>query len=128
MGRRSGFAGYARLKIVGAAALLIMAQSAKAEPEVTHWSAYLRAQPSQSAAVIDEIRHGSRLDVGHCAGDWCQVRQGAQSGWIDKDALKLPAPVQGGGPTNPPDCAWAGQAAGRAPEATRFCHTKSPRP
>jgi len=108
------------------ASLVALPKGAKAEPQITHWSAYLRAQPSESAAVIDEIRHGSRIDVGRCNGDWCQVRNGAESGWIDKDALTLPTPPRGGGPTSPPDCAWAGQAAGRAPEATRFCHTKFP--
>jgi hypothetical protein len=127
MGRRSVFAGPWR-EIVGFASLLVFAQTAMAEPEVAHWSAYLRAQPSQSAAVIDEIRHGARIDVGQCAGDWCRVRNGAESGWIDKDALTLPAPPHGGAPTNPPDCAWAGQAAGRIPEPTKFCHTKPPSP
>jgi hypothetical protein len=126
MGRRLGFAVLSALDVVGLASLLISANAARAEPEVTHWSAYLRAGPSESAAVIDEIRHGSRIDVGHCAGDWCQVNNGAESGWIDKDALSLPVPPHGGAATNPPDCAWAGQAAGRAPEPNQFCHTKSP--
>jgi hypothetical protein len=107
---------------------MVFATMARSEPQVTHWSAYLRAQPSQSGAVIDEIRHGSLIDVSHCAGDWCQVRNGAESGWIDKDALNLPTPPRGGVATNPPDCAWAGQAAAHAPEPNQFCHTKSPIP
>jgi hypothetical protein len=126
MGRRIGFGVLSPLEVVGLASLLILANGAMAEPQVTHWSAYLRAQPSESAAVIDEIRHGSRIDVGRCAGDWCQVKNGAESGWIDKDALSLPAPPHGGAPTQPADCAWAGQAAAHAPEPTRFCHTKGP--
>lgn len=126
MVQKSGSNRWPCVELAGALSLLLLAQSALAEPEVTHWSAYLRAQPSESAAVIDEIRHGSRIDVGHCAGDWCQVRNGAESGWIDKDALSLPAPPRGGAPTSPPDCAWAGQAAAHATEPTQFCHTKSP--
>ncbi len=101
MVQKSGSNRWPCVELAGALSLLFLAQSAGAEPEVTHWSAYLRAQPSESAAVIDEI---------------------------DKDALSLPAPPRGGAPTSPPDCAWAGQAAAHAPEPTQFCHTKSPGP
>jgi hypothetical protein len=114
------------LAAAGIVSLTLVAGDAAAAPEVTHWSAYLRAQPSESAAVIDEIPHGALINVGACSGEWCQVINGVRGGWIDKDALTLPTPPRGGAPTTPPDCASAGQAAGRTPEIVRFCHTKPP--
>jgi hypothetical protein len=100
----------------------LTASAASAAPTSLHWSTYLRAGPGETFQTIDELEHDTVVDVQNCANGWCRVLDGGSEGYVDQDALKLPATPPAAAPASGAQtCFTARQAGFQNP--TRFCPT-----
>ena len=88
------------------------------------WSTYLRAGPGETYQAIDEVEHGVAVVVDGCADRWCRVSGAGIAGYVDQDALTLPAPPAPSPSARP--CVVVGQADDRRPMPTRFCTAAVP--
>ncbi len=75
--------------------------SASAETKMTRFGTFLHVGPGAQYAVSDEIPTRTALDVGRCADDWCEVRYGRASGWVDGRNL---VPIAGSPAVVPTNC------------------------
>lgn len=110
----------------GVAAFAVLLPTAAGAAQATlAWSTYLRAGPAQTSAALDELSHDASVTVLGCGLRWCRIASDSGEGYVDRDALTLPA-------TPSPDaratagCFVAGQADDRRPAPTRFCPSAAP--
>jgi hypothetical protein len=106
-------------------AVLSFVGVAEAAPQPTAWSTYLRSGPGDTFPVIDELEHGTLLNVGACSGRWCRVVDGSTIGYIDKDALFLPKPPPAAATVRGAQgCFVADQTGYKHPTPTRYCQSE----
>jgi hypothetical protein len=122
---RIGFIAFT--SVIAAASLATAATTGlnPSAPQRTAWSTYMRSGPGETYPVIDELEHDSLVIVSGCGDRWCRVENGGISGYIDKDALVLPAPPSASAPPGSAEsCFVADQAGYRHPAPTQFCQTQ----
>lgn len=110
------------IAIVTFAVVLALASAAGAAPGRARlaWSTYLRAGPSVTSAVVDELEHDTPVVLASCAQGWCRVSADGLEGFIDRDAIDL-SPSPPARPQAGAACVVVGQADARQPRPTRFC-------
>jgi uncharacterized protein YraI len=78
-------------RVLIAAALLLSAVSAMAEPAVVESKINLRSGPGPAFGIIAVVAPGTKLDAQKCAGEWCRVQIGRQVGYASRNLLKIGA-------------------------------------
>lgn len=94
---------------------------AEARPGTVFWTAYLRTEPGEQYAVVDEIEPRSRLEVQTCEGKWCLVSVRGRSGYVEATLPSTPdirAPRSA--KSEPPTCFNAKLNGTRSGTDTRF--------
>lgn len=112
---------FARVGLCALAAILAgsFVLPASAETKMTRFGTFLHVGPGARYAVSDEIPTRTALDVGPCSGDWCEVRYGRASGWVDGRNLVPLADRPAVAPTNCVDFVRSGWP--KAGDLERLC-------
>lgn len=82
--------------------LIGAALPARAETRTTSLATYLHVGPGRQYAVSDELQARETVDVAGCQNDWCEVRYGGGSGWIEQRMLAAAAAQPAG--AGPAEC------------------------
>ena len=79
-----------KTKLLGAgAALLLSTGAALALPATAQTDLNVRSGPGTQYQVVGSIQGGETVDVGSCAGSWCQVSFNGGSGYASRNYLAM---------------------------------------
>lgn len=78
-----------------AAALLLYAGTALADPARVRTTGPLQAGPATTAAASGSVKAGAAVDIIQRKGFWAQVKSGASTGWLKLNRLSLGGGVSG---------------------------------
>lgn len=110
--------------LLGSAMLLAMATSGVAATGQVDWPTFFRAGPGRDWMVLDELQRGAFLDVQSCDGQWCAVRYGDKTGYVERMTLHGAKPL--GQPIRPSsDCFESRRSGYAGGEMFRYCLNQS---
>ncbi len=78
-----------RIALLFALAPLAMTVPAMAMDAYASGPVELRAAPSEQGSPIAALAHGTKVDLQHCAGDWCLASAGGKVGWVREAQIHL---------------------------------------
>ena len=81
LGRAAGLA------FATTAAIVLTPAAAIAAPATATAPVNVRSGPGPSYGVVDQLQRGQRVDVGRCAGSWCEIDYDGGDGWVSANYL-----------------------------------------